>query len=657
MAIMKRRFLFVAMSAALWTVTPAAARSGSEALPLFEVTEVALVLAAGGSPTASQPPNDIQRGWTNRINGAPLAALIPSASLGDAGRREEALRLLDEGHAIAVTSQEGEPRHELETFGVEPVSRSAIYAQGPEGLVVASISAGLDPEQSRQATYHAIGTVIDAIHRTNEKPAMNLSRDAGDPENDERSPTVRIDDHVFGNRGRSATQTIRILRDTADTHDWKRIIVETDVAVVPEENAGPGRDGQWGHEGQNVLIAVPSMYVARTNVTTEAPGANLRLLQALPLTNGTTHRTITDEMISRSAFGLSVSSQVRAGLGKNGVSPLGKVAVDFSATSETTHRSMVEMHVDDYAVVQSATPHGTGVAATWSFPLASDIAGNPGYFNEGKLLSTRRMTPMMRGATLSTATEWRIEGAYEGKVSIASRGTVENRHYVAQTIGTFPSTLVADPASADYSPSSESDAHLTKGLQPWVVTVVDLSSAYLTRSPTVLLQSLSGNGACVSAASSVVTMALCDKTNRAQQWVYEADSTYRNRATGHCLTTDQGNGSVSTLRCIDNALNQQWKWSADRIHSMVEGGDRWHLHLRDGAINARFDPANHQPIAANPNHFLLKPWSSYPMAPSAEDWVPVLAGDPPRFQKAAGITYAPVSTERRWQTIPIRQGL
>jgi hypothetical protein len=62
-------------------------------------------------------------------------------------------------------------------------------------------------------------------------------------------------------------------------------------------------------------------------------------------------------------------------------------------------------------------------------------------------------------------------------------------------------------------------------------------------------------------------------------------------------------------------------------------------------------------MAANPNHFLLRPWSSYPAAPSEKDWVPTLSGRQPDFQKLPGYEYREVETSERWQTIALRHGL
>ncbi|KLD76903.1 hypothetical protein Y886_18720 [Xanthomonas hyacinthi DSM 19077] len=90
---------------------------------------------------------------------------------------------------------------------------------------------------------------------------------------------------------------------------------------------------------------------------------------------------------------------------------------------------------------------------------------------------------------------------------------------------------------------------------------------------------------------------------------------------------------------------------------MYEGGETWRLHLRDRSLNAKFDPSRHQLMAPNPNHFLLRPWSSYPSPPSDEDWVPTLSGRQPPFQKIPGLDYRYVETTERWQTLPIRHGL
>lgn len=689
---MKRRYLSILLPACFATLVPAfvdaaqadtraggTSRTHSLAPAVLAVADIPATLAAtGGNPTGWITPVRLRDTSPTESagQGVPLAAWVASASLSDGALRAEVRRLFDQGAAILVTSFAGEARHELATFGFEPIGRVAIYRQTPDGLDVTSVTADFHNPDAAAAWQKASDTVLAAM-LPSEAPHFEALRSDG-PLNDEihgDRAFLRVDDQTIASNGRSASQTIRVMRDTTASHDYKVIAVEAAVHVIPHTNGVlKHRDDEnstpyFERVGEGFYLFAPNAYRATTVLQWQGDAPAAQLLQAIPKTSGATNRKITEDITSKSTLTASITPEYARGLNKDGIFYQGKVPFSLAFASETSERSAVEMNVEDYSVSATAQTYRWGLASTWTFPLANDISGNPDYFGTEKL-STRKMTPMMREASLATASEWRVDGDYEQTILIASRGTVENRRFTWSGVRddpdrgprVFPDRASIDPFSLDekglpWEQDINEDGTQDGDAQPWVVSKIDLSSPYLTRSPTILIQSLAGLGECLQADDGMVELAACDKGDRSQQWSLEADSTYRNRADGACLTTAPGDGSMTTTACAANTLNQQWKWSADRIHSMYDGGETWRLHVHAGAINAKFDASRHQRMAPNPNHFLLRPWSSYPSAPSEKDWVPTLSGRPSDFQKLPGYEYREVETTERWQTIALRHGL
>mgnify|MGYP001025287215 CR=1 FL=1 len=659
--------------------TVEASRTVDASPRLLAVADIPFSLAAtGGNPAGWGVPASLQDLTLADAahRGMPLAAWVSSTALGDPKLQTEVRSMLERGIAILVTSHAGETRHELATFGVESMGRTAIYRQTDNGYSVTSVTADLDDSDAVEGWQQASDAVFTAMLPSTESHSERL-QDASlmaDEGHGERA-FLRIDDQTFAKHGRSASQTIRIMRDTAPSHDYKVIAVEAAVTVIPYANGilkhhdDDDLTPYFEPHGEAFYLYAPEAYRSTTVLQWQDKAPNARLLQAAPKASGVTNRKISEEIASKSTFTASVSPDVQRGLNKDGVNAQGKVPFSLAWARESSERSAVEMSVEDYSVSVNTQTYPWGLASTWTFPIANDISGNPDYFGKKKL-STRTMTPMMRRASLETASEWRIDGDYEQPVLVASRGTVENRIFMWSGVRDNPKMrpyVRLDDASRDFFKLEEKgvpwDDGFDKGryeggdIQPWVVSKIDLSSPYLTRGTTILIQSLSALGNCLQADGGAVGLATCNEQERSQQWILEADSTYRNRADGACLTTNVGDGSVSTAACQSHALNQQWKWSADRIHSMYEGGETWRLHVRDGSMNAKFDASRHQRMAPNPNHFLLRPWSSYPSPPSDEDWVPSLSGRQPQFQKIPGFDYRYVETTERWQTIPLRHGL
>ncbi|KLD76902.1 hypothetical protein Y886_18715 [Xanthomonas hyacinthi DSM 19077] len=521
---------------------------------LIAVTDIPLTLAAtGGNPAGwdvpaslqGRPPGDATH------DDIPLAAWVSSAALGDPALRTEVRNMLGRGIAVLVTSRPGETRHELATFGVEAMGRTAIYRHTDDGYSVTSVTEALDDPDAAESWQHASDAVYTAM-----LSSASLEQDAVPADGQGERAFLRIDDQTFSKHGRSASQTIRIMRDTTPSHDYKVIAVEAAVNVIPHANGilkrhdDDGLTPYFEPHGEGFFLYAPEAYRSTTLLQWKDTSPGARLLQAVPKSSGATHRKITEEISSKSTFTASVSPDVQSGLNKDGISAQGKVPFSLAWASESSERSGVEMSVEDYSVAVSAQTYPWGLASTWTFPLSNDISGNPDYFGSKKL-STRTMTPMMRRASLETASEWRIDGNYEQTVLVATRGTVENRTFMWTGVRNDPKRrpyVRLDTASRDVLEVEKNGFPWEDGvdkkryeggdIQPWVASKIDLSSPYLTRSATILIQSLSALGECLQADGGAVGLAACNKGKRSQQWMDSGSRQHLSQPRGWRLPHD-----------------------------------------------------------------------------------------------------------------------
>jgi hypothetical protein len=291
--------------------------------------------------------------------------------------------------------------------------------------------------------------------------------------------------------------------------------------------------------------------------------------------------------------------------------------------------------------------------------MNSRIANDRNYFKGGKWkMSTEKMTPMMRQADLETVSGWTVDGAYEGEITLTAGAEIENNIYLgtSSTVG-----RTKDRPPGDFSCTVGTVAEcLAERFQPLAKVKIDLGSPYLTRMPTVLLQSFAVDDGCLTqvdpAADSPVSLAPCDisEGNRKQQWTIDEEGRYVNRSSKMCLQISNTGASVAA-RC-SLALTQKWQWRADRIHSLHNGGLSRLYVATDGNVQAGFDASVHQDLPLNPANVLLSPWSNYPLKPTPGTFVPgfTVRGEP---VPEAWLQLNPVRTNERWKTVVLRTGL
>lgn len=581
-------------------------------------------------------------------------AWVRRSDLSEAAVRNRVVDAMNAGATIVVLgpARDDDGDVEAETFGFAGSGRVSAYRRTADGaLDVKTIDDGLHVEEATAALDEWM-TLRSQAQPSAPPPALARamvavnSLPAGEGSSD--VPRVEIHQDKSFKGGRSVRHHIVVLRDIEASRDQKVVLVNTEVDMVPSVN-GAVWNGKFQPDGAGYALFIPDRYVVTTQLAGVGEPVPLTIDQYEPKSDGATERTINETLAVKTSYGASASFDILEGLEKNGTPHLGKMTLGFNYGKERTEQSSVTMNLKDY-FVESSTRSGSGPGATravdWSFTLARDIARSVDYFNDGDglagpLNSTRRMTPMMRRATLQTASVWRLPGTYEGRLDVITRASVDVRIYDSLE------------ATSDAGPDRDADTTF--------VTRLNLDSAYLTRQPTVRLQSLHGTGECLAQpdpGTRDVLLQPCGKGpgGKSQQWFLEADMTYRNRGSGQCLTADPNSGDVYAAACTRTTLNQQWRWSADRIQSLFEGGNRWRLHVRDGKLNARFDPQRHQELISNQYHALLRPWSSYPNKPSEGDVIPNLAGLSPAVPKSY-LLYNAVSVDERWQPLPVRSGL
>jgi hypothetical protein len=438
---------------------------------------------------------------------------------------------------------------------------------------------------------------------------------------------------------------IVVLRDVSPSRDDKIVVVLADVDQAPAWNGVLDKDGHHAH-GVGVKLFIPDAYHVTTQVALHGPGAPTPTpVKISPVSDGATDRTISEKVVVTTSNGLGSKLQLASDLLKAGTLLDGKLPVDVNDSDTRTEEYAVSMVLKDYSVEGLLREEVGMHAASWSFNLARDIAADAFYFldpAESKVWmknNTRRMTPMMRKGAMSVSSVWRIPGGYEGPIDISTRATVVNRIY-------FPEE------SRTYLENDDADMSL--------VTRVNLGSPHLSRQPVVRLQSLADTGPCLVQpvrGGADITLAPCKggEFDAAEQWTLELDNTFRNQGSKQCLTANLNTGALEAQACAGPALNQQWQWRADRLHTLYVEDGSWRLHVRDGRPNAMFNPALHQHIPSNVYHVLLRPWGSYPAAPTAGDVVPNLNSVSPPVPNGY-YTFGKVSTAERWQPVPVRTG-
>lgn len=686
---MKPSFLGIAVAVALGMAGEAALATRLDVRYLRLDDLPAVLASTRGDPSAWNTPVSL-KGMTliqaaQSVN--PVIAWVPASALAPLGARADALDIVLSGVSLLVTATPGESRYEASVFGVQATTASVLYQPLPDGtLHLHLFDDNADALAEGRIAQAIVGDAHELIRNTAGHPAAVA---AGRPGNvlmaftaSQDAPAQQVPTKLWGaskndRNGARIALMATVTRDISRTHDSKLITVKTEAEVIPHQR---GLD-------KKIPFALAWLPVWPINLIPNGPGIyvpgeygisnwvewpedeapNVRLLSYHPTTDGSTDRHVVDKHVTTSTWGVSVSPEASRGLTDGKVSASGKVAASFSYSESKTDEQSVTMTLKDYSTAFNEFATENQTEAAWRFPLADDIAGNTSYF--GKPATVRNRTPMMKQAGLQTAATWRVDGTYEGLLKVTGAATVRNRYFHHQSEKTYD---VADCSrKVDVTDSRPCDVSVlgSRGpadqrtfvatAQPSVEIVMDLSTPYLTRTPTVLLQSLSGANGCITqaaTASDEVTMGTCDRTegNRSQQWLFDEAGRYVNRGSGMCLDMDPGDGHLRATSC-SQALNQRWEWRADRIHSATDGG-KPRLYVNGPSVAGAFRPSRDPLVPVNATNALLPPWTSYPLKPRRGDLIPGF-----NFNAApipdSYLSFADIDASQRWATIPLIFGI
>ncbi|KJV37199.1 RICIN domain-containing protein [Luteibacter yeojuensis] len=431
----------------------------------------------------------------------------------------------------------------------------------------------------------------------------------------------------------TGTVSITVFRSATATDDDKEIHVTVAPVITPAK-AGVDK----GHEqGRNITGAyLPWAYRTAHEVT--ASGVEPALVHYAPVSAGPSEfeKTEIDErevgIGGSQGNSISEDGQADAGLAA-------KLPFNFSASYRHLVRNELRYTFPDYSMY--ARPVENGARVQWDAPinemLKHVLVEHAGA--DRAVVSEKRMTPMMRSATLPTTSVWELPGDYEGIAHVTVQAGYDLNQKEWRWDGpqwVHEETTPVVMRSVGYD--------------------IDLSHPFLTRETTVLLRTSDGVGDCLAQKGGKVVLAPCDKASREQMWGLDSERRYINRANGECLEARIDDKRVVTAPCsLVNA--QAWHWRADRIHSAYGNGTH-RLHVDGGDLRFFVEDGTFDDIPLNPHHDALKPWAGYPKAPIAGELVPAPFGRQAGHVPAAlEGRIGEVGPEQRWTPIVLRAGM
>lgn len=642
---MKHRYLAASIAACLFlgaAVSPA--NAGPTPAPIA-LASLSAALEDGARP-------DSQNAWITSAFGHRLMWFDESELRHDTAQTQ-AMEALEAGMAVMITRSGAPDTTVANLFGFQDSAKRAIYQRRHNG----ELDVGTVADDMRAQDAALVFT--DWLAERGAPAVSRMARSA--PARMTSAPFIYVpttavhQDQVFQN-GRRIKHDITVVRDIRPGSDRKIITVKSQVVQRPEDHGTFwGGDGSFNTRDKTYHLFIPLRYDVQTTIAPVSGKVRFDLGDYRPVAGKPKDMLVNETLSTQIAGGSNLPRDLIdfiSGFADGPAGVLGKLPLVFPGDDGRTESKSVSMTIQDYTILNNIPSEKNGVRGiSWSFALDESIASDESRFREEysstgyPLYALKNTTPMMHMATMESVSTWMLDGAYEGLVDVTTRSTIVNKVFFHKkmTLPGIESTMNDDGAS---------DIAYT--------TRINLGSPRLTRQPTVRLQSRSGLGLCLSQPTSTmsdVAMEACGKGDggRSQQWYLESDHTYRNRGSGMCLTAHPASGELHMAEC-GSGLNQQWKWSADRIASSYQGGNLWRLHLRDGKPSAMYDAERHDAIVTNVNQALLPPWSSYPAKPSANDTIPTQRDVAPIVPESYRALRA-VGDEERWQAMPVISGL
>ena len=492
-------------------------------------------------------------------------AWLDEATLDDPATHAFALQALASGRALLVTAREERSPDTIRRADFISRHRRTIYRQDADGAF-ASATVPDDMTPAEAASFLADWLDRDMVFsdQADDEPtilfdeAPTTRRLAELPPGASYVPRKPFRKQTFPlPNGQSITYDISIVRDLTANSDNDRKL----IAVQARMNLRPGRNLAWWNgtfrETKGSHFFIPKSYDIKMAIEPLKGSPTVDLSDFQPRNAKPTNQRIDTQIAVQSSVGTGIAPGILELLIGAGTDPVGALSKlpslllpDDGATN--TETKTVSMNVDDYWVT-AATPDSRHIA--WRFEL-SPAADMDTHFADGShktwgytLYSvTGKLSPMMKSAALETGSVWMLPASWTGKVSITTDVSIQNRVYF-------------DSFFDKRGPFSRLEEDDLAGAQHRID--IDLDSPLLTRTPTVRLQSLSGDGLCLAQpekGASVVTMQMCaeGENGRHQQWHLDMRGTYRNRDSGWCLTAKLNDGGVEALPCKENQRSQEW---------------------------------------------------------------------------------------------------
>lgn len=488
---------------------------------------------------------------------------------------------------------------------------------------------------------------------------------ANTPDDTAMLPRMRFTTVSMSGAGRGyITIDSELVRDIT-AQGSRLLLINKSLQVMTPQYSGVQQGGE---------IVIPRVYYSGHQITPLAPGQyslTAKLVDWFPRDSGRTELRFDETRTTDTNFGLSIAPEVGRDIAeKTGSIASVKLPGNFSFARRNQVTRSVSYSVTDYSVgsalgllpryhyKQGAYRPGNDNRRVdtleWRHQLAAPIDSNKHYFRSNganSAHSNAKLTPSMRGVTLELMSTWELPALNSaGVYEMTAGGKIE---------------YLANPRHRN-APQQRKILSHTQDSQAWATWRVSAGSPYLTRFPTVRLTSLGGSGGClVDEGAKGLQLRTCVPLPSVQlqdlgvsndQWTFDGLGRYVNRHTGRCLSIlhPHASAEVSASTC-NNSTEQRWAWSADRLLSRYDGGARGlRLNIdRHGRLTVH-PPVWGAPVISNPAHPLLKPWSTYPAAPRAGDFIQAING-PSRDVPSHYIGMPAISPGERWEPQLIRQ--
>jgi len=565
---------------------------------------------------------------------APLTdtAVVRASSLAQSDVVAQVYDLYEAGIPVAVVRDDDPSDVALaaHTFGAAMRAKVAIYVRGSNGKVDVVGVGGDDEVLTPADMADRLETAIRVVAQSIDEVARNSRMVSSTVEASSEAPIVpriELSATKLGQAGSSIQTDITVLRDSSVSRDFKRVISRVAYQANPV---------QGGHFADRRALVIPDSYRLTQDIA-RSDGARTDTVDIYPASTGSTDITFSESRQSNTNYGFNISPEIERSLIDQVPNASAKVGFGFNFAKSYTDEKAIQFTLKDYYIATSKADVGNGFSrTTWELRLADNIRNNLNYFGRDRPLNN--ITPMMLKGVAQTYAAWNLPGSFEGTVTVRAQFDITMRVFnpyanEGRIVGQDPSSLGLD-------------------------VVIDASSPYITREPTVLIRSSVGAGSCLQthAGTLGVSLATCDASpaGKSQQWTFDEQGRYRNRLTKQCLQSAGSAGSLSMGDCaIDH--RQRFAWVADRIHNLYNN-DNTGLRLVAGAGPKVNISSGNQVLPPNINHVLLEPWSSYPGAAERGDTVPGFRNATPINPEWVG-RYQVIPNNERWDVIPLRAGL